>query len=60
METPLHPGSVGAETLAMTLVGLRPITAAAAASILAGQSVPVRALTISFVAMAAAVAASVL
>jgi signal transduction histidine kinase len=44
----------------MTLVGLRPITAAAAASMLAAQSVPVRALTISFLAMAAAVGASVL
>jgi signal transduction histidine kinase len=44
----------------VALVGLRPISAATAASIFAGQSVPVRALTLSFVAMAAAVGASVL
>lgn len=44
----------------MALVGVRPISAAAAAGLFAGQSVPVRALTLSFVAMAAAVAASVL
>jgi signal transduction histidine kinase len=44
----------------MALVAIRPLTAAAAASILAAQSVPVRALTISFIAMAAAVGASVL
>src|SRR5688572_5012406 len=44
----------------MALVGIRQMSAAAAAGMLASQSVPVRALTLSFVAMAAAVAASVL
>ena len=44
----------------VALVGLRPISVSSAASVFAAQSVPVRALTLSFVAMTAAVAASIM
>jgi signal transduction histidine kinase len=51
---------VRADNSDVALVGLRPITTATAAGLFAAQSVPIRALTLSFVAMAAAVAASVM